>query len=594
MRSLVPRLLFSLLCCALTGWPVECRAQSPARARRGDEDPLAATLRLAAGKEGPEKDNVLVQLARAHLDAGRLEEAIRAASALDDGGEKPLLLSRVANAFADAGSLERAAEVLAEALRAGRRDSDSNTLSQLLDEVVGGETRYEAEDPVMMRRVLNKGALARLVEAGRADDAAKILSEVRDVALDPDFDDDDAARVLARVARLYLVSDASKASQALSESLAAARRIEDKYIRIPVLCEVAEAHHAAGDARAAESLLDEALQFALALGDDGHRDLRGVVRAYAAAGLASKAQKAAGHLDGEAGALAALDAAGAGAPPAALKENLSRAVEAAALVEEEHFRAPRLSELAVLYGAESAELLGKVEAAARAMSDGYSRGQVLLAVGDAHAKAKRRAEALDAWGRGLEAARSVELKREDYGRGDSRINDRQKTWLLGAAARRLVGAGEYGRAAEVARDIWAARARAQSLAEGSPAVAGAAEFELARLADELTRAGRKAEALEVLGVGAGAAGPGRNASAYELAPGLAALGATYARAGDEARAQTCLRRALQMLAESDFDGGDKLMILSRVAPRYAEAGLKPDARARKLLRRVVREVESER
>jgi tetratricopeptide (TPR) repeat protein len=174
------------------------------------------------------------------------------------------------------------------------------------------------------------------------------------------------------------------------------------------------------------------------------------------------------------------------------------------------------------------------------------------------------------------------------------MNDREKVSLLGAAARRLVGAGKYARAPEIARDMWAVRVRAEALAKGSPASVGGTERELARLAGELTRAGRKAEALEVLGAAVVAAGrSGENTHDHDLAHGLAALGVSYAGAGDEARAQTLLRRALQTLAESDSDGDVKLMLLSNLGASYAEAGLKPDARARRLLRRIARDVEAE-
>ena len=137
--------------------------------------------------------------------------------------------------------------------------------------------------------------------------------------------------------------------------------------------------------------------------------------------------------------------------------------------------------------------------------------------------------------------------------------------------------------------------RAQALAEGSPASVRGAEQELARLADELTRAGRKGEALEVLGVAViSAKSPGENTNSFQLAAGLAALGAAYAKAGEEERASACLRRALQVAAEAEINEGDKLTLLSSVGARYAEAGVRPDAGARKSLRRIVRDVEAER
>lgn len=590
MNSPAPRLSVSLLLCALLLWspPRASDAQTRARATHADEDPLAAALRLAGAAEGFEKENVFLELTTAHLAAGRLEEGARTAAALEDGGTKAMLLAHVADAFAEAGSLDRAFELLKESLRTLEDASDSNAAAQLLREVVGGAAPKQDEFAAP-RGSVGGSALARLVEAGRAQAAAGILSRVREAALDPDFDDEDAACVLARVARLYLRVDASRASAVLSESLAAARRVEDEYQKVTVLCEVATAHASAGDVRTAEALLDEAQRFASSREHNRGRELPEVVRAYASAGLTAKAQNAARELGGGEGALAALDAA----PGGPLKESLAPAVEAAASLEGESVRATRLAALARAYGAGSPELLSKVAEAARALTGGYYRGRVLVAVGDAHAEAKREAEAVEAWEQALEAGRSIELKREDLHKADSRMNDVEKLRLIGAAARRLVGVGRYAVAPEAARDIWATHLRARSLVEGSAAVARGGEAELARLADELTRAGRKTDALEVLGAAGAAWTPAKNENPYEHAPGLAALGAAYARAGDETRAAACLRRALEVAAEAE-DSGHKLLLLSGVAARYAEAGLRPDARARRSLRRLVRDIEAER
>jgi hypothetical protein len=597
MKSLPPRLSVSLLLCALlvcAQAPV-CLAQKAARARRAEEDPLAAAFRLAGGLEGLQRESFFSSLADEHLRAGRLEEGVRAAAAMEDGTMKAFMFSLLANAFAEAGSLDRAAEVLEESLQTLRRAGDDSMKSELMRLVVGGETFRFSDDFPPMRRVVIKGVPARLLEAGRTEAAAKLLSELRSVALDPDFDDEDGARLLAGVARLYATWDASRAAEVRAEALAAARRAEDEYEKVTTLCEVASAHAAAGDARTAEALLDEAQQFASARETNRDYDLKEIVRAYAAAGLTEKALKAAREMGDEEGAFAALEAAGKGAAPEALKERLKRAVEVAASLEYENERAERLAALATSYGAGSAALLAEVRAAAGVLSGGYYRGRVLLAVGDAHAEAKRKAEALDAWGQALEAARSIELGREDLHPGDSRINDGKKLSLLGALARRLVGAGEDARAPEMARDIWGVHVRARALAEGSPARVRGAEQELVRLADELTGAGRKDLALEVLGVASvPAKASGESANPSDLAPGLASLGAAYARAGDEERAAAYLRRALRAAAEADESEDYKLHLLSSVGARYAEAGLRPDAGARKSLRRLVRDVEAAR
>ena len=591
-RPFVSLLLCTLLVCAPA--PV-CLAQKAARAQRAEDDPLAAAFRLASGLEGLQRESFFSNLADAHLQAGRLEEGVRAAAAMEDGMMKAFMYSLLANAFVEAGSLERAAEVLEESLQTLRRAGNGSMNSELMRLMVGGESLRLSDDFPPLRRVVIRGVPARLLEAGRTEAAAKILSELRSVALDPDFDDEDGARLLAGVARLYATWDASRAAEVRAEAVEAARRAQDEYQKVTTLCEVAAAHADAGDTRTAEALLDEAQQFASARETNRDYDLKEIVRAYAAAGLTEKAQKVAREVGGEDGAFAALEAAGKGATPEALKEGLKRAAEVAASLEYVNEKAESLASLATSYGAGSAVLLAEVRAAAGAIADGYYRGRVLIAVGDGHAEAKRKAEALDVWGQALEAARSIELRREDLHPGDSRINDGEKLSLLGALARRLVGAGEYARAPEIARDLWATHVRAQALAEGSPAVPRVAERELVRLADELTGAGRKDVALEVLDVAyVPAKASGKDANSYDLAHGLALLGAAYARAGEEERAAAYLRRALRAAAEVDVSEGDKLMLLSSVGVRYAEAGLRPDASARKSLRRIVRDVEAAR
>jgi tetratricopeptide (TPR) repeat protein len=123
-----------------------------------------------------------------------------------------------------------------------------------------------------------------------------------------------------------------------------------------------------------------------------------------------------------------------------------------------------------------------------------------------------------------------------------------------------------------------------------------ADASIAELANELMRAGQKEAALAVLAEATGPEEkPGKYALPLERAGTLAALGAAYAKAGDKTRAAAYFRRALLFAeAHEDFDGERGLRVLIDVGMRYAEAGMKPDARERKSLRRLVRSVEAER
>lgn len=575
-----------------------CRAQGGARAAE-DEEPLAAALRLARGLEpGLDKSNTLIRIVQVHQDAGRLEEAVRAAGAIDEEGPRALMLSRLANRFAEAGKLERAAELLSESLSTIRRaEDDQGATPQLLREIVGGEMLFTFEE-FASRNEPRKGALARLFEAGRAESAAKILSEVRATALDPDRDDLVAARVLADAARLSASSDASKAAEFLSESLTVARRVEAESERLTALCEVARAHADLGDKKTAEALLDEGFESAQTL-DEFEKDdgLRRLAHAYAALGLTDKALKALRET-GDAGfesATAALGIAVQTNRPEAFKESLKRVVEALGSFDGEYGKKLALLRLIREHGGRSPELLAEVLGAARALEEEQYRAELLVAVGDRYTESNRKEAALDVWEQALQAARAVELTREDLNAGDVRMNDGEKVRLLSALALRFVRAGVYVRAPEIAQDIRAVHARAHALAEGYPEIVRGTEATLARLADELTRAGQKEAALAVL---AAAGDPdeklGENVYARPRAEAFATLGAAYARAGDKGRAAAYFRRALQFSdVDEDFDGNQKLSALIAVGARYAEAGMAPDARARKNLRRLVRGVEAD-
>ena len=574
-----------------------CAAQGAALPPK-DEEPLAAALRLARGLELPlGKEDTLVRLVNAHQAAGRFEEAVRAAGAMDDGGMKAIVLCRIANRLAEAGKFERAAELLSEVLQTVRRTDDEGFTSDLLHEIIVGEVQHDF-DSFPSRSETRKGALARLFEAGRAEAAAEIVSRVSEALLDPDRDNLHAARLLARLARLYGASDASKSAGLLSEALGAARREDDDRDRIGALCEVARAHADAGDRKAAESLLDEAQQSAAALGDDREGELRHVASAYAAMGLTAKALK----VSQEAGGVEwynsspAVEAAAAAGRPEALKESLTRALARVALLEFENGKSDALSQLAGLYGPHAPELLADVQWAARSLRDDYERATALAAIGDRYAEAGRKELALEAWGHAYEAARAIKLRKSDYEASSSIRTDRTKIRLLGALGSRLIRAGEHARTPEVARDMRAVRTGVVALIGGETASVHGADSALAGQADELTRAGLKEAALAVL---AQAVGPDEkldeDASPVVYADALAALGAAYARAGDRRRAAAYFGQALRLAAENkEFNEEDKLRVLIEVGARYAEAGIEADARVRGSLRRIVRGVEADR
>ena len=574
-----------------------CRAQGVTRAPR-DEEPLAAALRLARGLESePGKEGALLRLVQTHERAGRLEEAVRAAGALDDGGAKARTLSRLANRFAEAGKLGRAAELLSETLETARRADDAGLTAELLREIVGGEVRYNSEE-YPPRIETREGALARLFQAGRAGAAAAILTRVREATRGTYFSDLSAAVVLADAARLAAPSDASEAAELLSESLAAARREEGARERTAGLCAVSRAHADLGDKKTAEALLDEAFQSALTV-EDFYRDreLRDVAHVYAAQGLTDKALKALREAGGEGfePAAAALRVAARSGRPEAFKGSLKRAVEALGTLDGEYNKKSELLPLIREYGGRSPELLTEALGAARALEDEQYRAELLVAVGDRYAETNRKETALEVWQQALQAARAVELERQDLQPGDSRINDGEKLQLLSALALRLVRAGEYARVPEIARDMRNVRARALSLAEGSPAGPKESDVKIAKVADELTRAGQKEAALAVLAAAGDADEKvGEDVHHPAHADALAAVGAAYARAGDRGRAAAYFRRALQ-LADEDRESGvdEKLAALIAVGARYAEAGMAPDARARRSLRRLVRGVESD-
>lgn len=579
-----------------------CAAQGGARAPK-DEDPLAAALRLARGlEEAYNREGALGALVNAHRAAGRLEEAVRAAGAMDDGWMKARLLSRLADSCAEAGKFERAVELLSESLSVMRRAGDDQGLSQVvLSEMVVGETSFNTED-FRLRETTLKPALARLFEAGRAEEAAGVLAQVREVARGLEVDEMPLVRVLAGAARLYATADRAKAADAFAEALTFARGIDDEELKVSALCEVARAHAGAGGGKAAAALLDEAFESARALERYRERGLMDVARAYTAAGLTDKALKAAQEAreaDGEDwnSSAAAVEAAAAAATgrPEDLKESLTRALARAASLEDEYGKSRALADLAASYGPRSPELLADVLWAARALEGNAGRAQALTAVGSRYAEAGRQEAALDAWGQAYEAARAVKLTKGDFDPRGSFRGDAHKLQLLSGLALKLIRAGEYGRAHEFARDMRAVQARALALTRGGSVSVREADGALATLADELTDAGQKGAALAVLAeAGDADEKPGENVEPYLRAVALAAVGSAYAKAGEKGRAAVYLRRALQLTEGiEDYGGQQKLSVLVYIGARYAEAGMTPDARAQRSLRRVVRAVEED-
>lgn len=594
MTRSLPCLLILLL---LLSQATPCAAQGVARAPK-DEAPLAAAFRLARRLEpGPDRDSALLGLANIYQAAARLEEAVRAAEAMDDGEMKALTLNRLANRFADAGQLDRAAELLSQSLSVIRRAKDEQGLSaEVLRELVVGELRHDFE-AVPARTEMLKGALARLFEGGRAEAAADILAQVRELALDPDLDALSAARLLACASRLYAKSDGAQTVEVLAEALAAARRAEDDGERIRGLAEVGRAYADAGDRKTAEALLDEAQQFAASFGDYMDNELRDVAHAYAAAGLTDKALKALPATDDDVWESTLVyfqaSAAASAGRPEALKESLARALVRASSFEWDNTKSRALSDLAAAYGRLAPELLAEVLWAARALENHSERASALAAVGDRYTEAGRKEAALDAWGQAYEAARAVRLRASDYEPRSSIRGDADKMRLLSALALKLIRAGEYGRAPEFARDLRAVQAAALALTRGRTASVREADAYVAGLAEELTRAGQKESALAVLAeAGDQDEKPGQNIDPFSRAAALAAVGAAYAKAGDRARAAVYLRRALQLAdGLDDRSGQETYWSLVAIGARYAEAGMTPDARARKSLRRLVRVVE---
>lgn len=596
MRRVFIAALASLL---LWSQAAECSArQADARAPKRDADALAAALRLASGLEsGLTKDSELSYLLRDYAKAGRFEEAERTVSLMDDGGLKASALCLLADHVAEAGKLDKAAELLNESLLMIRRASedgfDSSFKHTLRSIVVGMEGwDYETFPP---RGVTTKGTLARLFEAGRTEEAAKVLSQVKSIMLDFEVDDDTQAKLFSNAARLYTqAGDAAKAEEALADASAAARRIEDGYHEVPALCEVAGAYVFAGDRRRAESLLVEATQIALPLELDRDRVLRMIVSAYADAGLHERAREAAGMLSDEEGAraFATLNALGHESKPEEFEAALSGAVAAAASIEEDGEKARALEGLTSAYGARSPGVLSKVAEAASSLRGADSRAEALISVGDKHSEAGRKDTGLEVWRQALASARAVRLERSDLNKGESRINDREKLDLLFTLAQRFARAGSYELAREIAHDVEEVHTRALQLAEGKPAYVTGPGPRLAELALVLLRAGRRSDALEVFEVASRVASADGNE--YTRVDSLGAVAAAYAKAGEQERAELHFRRALEATQEIDFySDSDALGVLHNVGSHYAEAGMKPDARYLKAVRRLIRRVEKE-
>ena len=174
MRRVFIAALASLL---LWSQAAECRAQSPSRAPKQDADALATALRIAGGLEsGSDKDSALFSLSQSYAKVGRFDEAERC---LFDGRRRDEgRVARPARGRVEAGKLDRVVGLLEESLQTIRRvgkDEFNSSSAYVLTTLVGGEERWDS-DALTLNRVTVKSVLARLVEAGRADEAAKILA----------------------------------------------------------------------------------------------------------------------------------------------------------------------------------------------------------------------------------------------------------------------------------------------------------------------------------------------------------------------------------------------------------------------------------
>lgn len=594
-----------LLCLAASA---HAAAQTP-RARRPppafDGDPFAAALRVVSRME-PEsagRERLFVSLVGDYVRAGRLDDARRALSAMEEDDAKAFLLVEVAGGMAESNRLEEAAELAASALEIlGWQVSPDDACWAALRQLTGHveHTAYEVGFKVERR----KGVVARLVEANRAAAAAELLEAAREVVLDPEYAEGERpAVVLTFVSERYAeMGDAARAAEALAEAASAARRAEDDADRADALCVVAKTHVAAGRSDEALKLLAEAFDAGSSPRANGGTSLREVAALYTRLGMKERAREAAAALADEedrAAALAGIERAEQAASGRVEDTAQSHAHALDAVAASDSGEYGKWLALRQLLDAApvSPDVFARAAHAARSLRDPYHRAYLLCQVADRHRDAGRGDEALELWGESFETLHSVDLLKVKYGPGDVRIdNDAQKVELLRALGQRFLRAGRADRLAEAARAIEANYWKALTVADGSAASVAPADLALAGLADELLRAGRREESLEMLAAAARVARhEGENVWPTTRVEALAAIASVYARAGDHASAADHFLRALQSTAvlAGEYPGDERAALLSRIGTRYAEAGLKPDPRARRTLRRIVRDIEKE-
>jgi tetratricopeptide (TPR) repeat protein len=592
---MMTKLLSGLLLCLALCAPA---AAQTARDRARDADPLAEAFRVASRvltESG--REHSLVFLVNMHARAGRLDEALRAASAIEENWTKAVQLCRLANSLAESGQLERAAEVMSVSLGLVEHEDSYGFAEGVLSEMLGGESRTIRD--IRPRSERREGLAGRLIKAGRGAEVAPLLERARAVAVSADFEEDKAVAVLAGVARRYAeLGERERADAVLSEALRIARGMEKRSDGVEALATLARVRAAGGDTKGAAAVLDEALKAVPALDEADRQEALGqVARSAAESGLYELAQTAAGGAGAEQrwGMLAPA-CRNKAASPAACRKLLTAAVEAAAAAAREGDGVRDLTRVAADISLESVELLEVIHGEARALKAGDYRAEVLAAVGDQYAALGQPEKASEVWREALQAARAFALTRTDFHPGDSRVNgDRERIELLRGLARRFVTAGQTSLALECAQALEANHAEALGVAEGSVAQIGDAGEPLAEVADELLRAGRRAEAREVLAAAARVTGrASENFGEFRRAGSLASLAAAYARAGDEPTAAAYFERALRLAQRSrEYPAADRTVMLIHIAAKYAEAGMQPGPAARKTLRRLVRDIADE-
>lgn len=520
-------------------------------------------LRAAATlKDSPTKANILAGIAYEHRKAGRYDQALQVANIIPHPYIKVRVLTEIAGGYTRAGQLERTSEILFQALQVANAPEDAYFRAEALAATASAYTAVNQEGK-----------------------AGEILSQALQVA---NTIKSVPGVIFSKENALSTIAGAYAEAGYYSQTLEIAHALKDTYPVPPPVFNAIRKYAAAGQ-------YDRAVEIAEAILEDTASKTDELV------GVADRCVRA-GHKEKAA-------------------EILSRALQVAEGIEDESFKVQQLLKIAGIYMAiggteEAAVLFSRSLQLAGTLKNAYvAKDEVLVAMARHYVAAGYYDRALETADKiqniFFKANELVKIARQytqagQYARAfqitttvlnigimvDSHFIEE----VLAEIARKYAQAGQYAQALEATKKInWNTELKGQVLTEIAAMYAQARHYHealevaermdsllfhthvLAAIAHKYAESNQCDKALQI-------------AEATRIATSkaslLAEIAGKCAKTGQREKASEILYRALQV-TETEKDPSGRVEALTVIGFHYAKAGLKVDARAKKVLHEII-------